>query len=547
MNCRVAMVCFLVLSLPFSTQAKDLEGGVSETQVQIEHILKTRLMDTDDESEITLGLLNEIYTGVAYQPLWTDVEKSDELIELLNASDGHGLLKADYNVEEIKTLTETVNIGPNPRVSAELDILRTEGLMLYAYHRRYGKVKARELDPDFNFTRKAFSNKPPAEIILELLNSDSLTDFIETAAPTGTYYHLLQQQLLRYQNIAANGGWPEIEEGPTLRSGDSDPRVSSLRTRLIISGDLQDTAAVEIQNFDEELKTAVETFQERHLLDSDGIVGKQSFASMNVPVQTRIDQLRLSLERLRWVAHDALDEFIAVNIAGFRLAYFTGREISWTTRVMVGKTYRKTPVFRGDISYLEFNPTWTIPPTILRVDTLPQIKKNPQYLSSKNISVIDSAGKKVDPLSVDWSKYSRGIPYTLRQEPGPQNALGLVKFIFPNPHFVFLHDTPHRELFDYPERAFSSGCIRVEDPFKLAELILKGTGRYGQAEFQQILDSGRTQRVVLENPLPVLILYLTAALDSSGNAMFFKDIYSRDEPVLAALNGAVVIDLPAKH
>jgi murein L,D-transpeptidase YcbB/YkuD len=377
-----------------------------------------------------------------------------------------------------------------------------------------------------------------------MLNSDSLTGFIESAAATGTIYHLLQKQLLHHQNIAANGGWPKIDAGPTLRVGDNDPRVSNLRKRLIISGDLEDSAGVESQDFDQELEDALKKFQDRHSLDSDGILGKQSLASINVSVETRIDQLRLSLERLRWVSHDALDEFIAVNIAGFNLAYFSGREIAWTTRVMVGKTYRKTPVFRGDISYLEFNPTWTIPPTILRVDTLPKIKKNPQYLTSKNISVIDSGGRKVDPESVDWNKYSRGVPYTLRQEPGPQNALGLVKFIFPNPHFVFLHDTPHRELFASAERAFSSGCIRVEDPFKLAELVLKDTGRYGQQQFQEILDSHRTQRIVLEKPLPVLILYLTAGLDSSGNAMFFKDIYDRDEAVLAALNGPVVINLP---
>jgi murein L,D-transpeptidase YcbB/YkuD len=211
---------------------------------------------------------------------------------------------------------------------------------------------------------------------------------------------------------------------------------------------------------------------------------------------------------------------------------------------MVGKSYRKTPVFRGDIQYMEFNPTWTIPPGILRNDTLPAIKRDPNYLSSKNIRVIDRDGSFVDPATVDWNQYSKGVPYTLRQDPGPWNSLGTVKFIFPNQHFVFLHDTPHRELFDRPERAFSSGCIRIENPLTLAELLLNDEDKT-RPELQAIVDSRETQRISLENTVPVLILYLTAGLDLEGNVTFFKDIYNRDQRVLAALDGAVVIDPPS--
>jgi len=214
----------------------------------------------------------------------------------------------------------------------------------------------------------------------------------------------------------------------------------------------------------------------------------------------------------------------------------------WTTRVMVGTSYRKTPVFRSELTYLEFNPTWTVPPTILRQDKLPAIKKDPGYLAANNFSVIDKDGHKVDPAGIDWTAFGKSIPFTLRQEPGPGNALGRVKFIFPNPYFVYMHDTPQRDLFDRPERTFSSGCIRVEHPFELAALVLRDKKGFGPDQMKAILDSGRTQRVLLDKPVPVLILYLTAALDPSGNARFYRDIYQRDAAVLRLLDSPVTAD-----
>ncbi len=293
------------------------------------------------------------------------------------------------------------------------------------------------------------------------------------------------------------------------------------------------------------LKAGVSTFQYRHGLDDDGIVGRQTIAAMNVPIETRIDQLRVSLERLRWVNQEATQTFVVVNIASFKAFLFRDGEMEWSTRAMVGKDYRRTPIFRGDMQYIEFNPTWTIPPTILRNDTLPAIKRDPGYLAAKNIRVIDSNGNFVDPLKVDWNQYRVGIPYTLRQDPGPENALGRLKFIFPNKHSVFLHDTPHRELFNKPERAFSSGCIRIENPLKLAELLLHNDALQA-SDLQSIVDSGITQRIYLDKPVPVVIIYLTASIDTDGNVMFYRDIYNLDNKVLRALDGPVVIDLPAR-
>jgi len=422
----------------------------------------------------------------------------------------------------------------------------TESLLRYGYHRRFGKVKASSLDPDINFRRELFHDQPPAVTIEQALDSSSLADFIQMAAPAGPIYRHLQAALGRYREMAAAGGWPVVAEGPTLRKGDRDRRVSSIRQRLSATGDLPAGIDITSQEFDENVERAVIFFQARHTLDDDGIVGKQTIEALNVPAEVRINQLRISLERLRWVTQEAADTLVAVNIAGFRVFFYKNGQLEWSTRAMVGKHYRKTPVFRGDMAYLEFNPTWTIPPGILRNDTLPAIKKDPNYLASKNIRVIDRNGKIIDPASVNWNQYSKGVPYTLRQDPGPKNSLGTVKFIFPNEHFVFLHDTPHRELFVHTQRAFSSGCIRVEDPLKLAELVLDDQDKYPRSTLEGIVASRKTQRINLSPKVPVVIVYLTASVDPDGKVRFSKDIYDRDQRVLDALNGPVIIDLPKR-
>jgi murein L,D-transpeptidase YcbB/YkuD len=364
-------------------------------------------------------------------------------------------------------------------------------------------------------------------------------------APTGPVYRALQGWLQRYREQEAEGGWPAIPEGPTLRPGDLGTRVLDLRKRLEITGELSSANAADPELFDAALEAAVKVFQRRHALDDDGIVGRNTLSALNVPIGRRIDQIRLSLERLRWVNQEAADTLVAVNIAGFRAFFFRDGALVWETRAMVGTTYRQTPTFRGDMAYLEFNPTWTIPPGILRKDTLPAIKSDPGYLAAKNIRVLDGDGREVDPSTVNWNSYTKGLPYTLRQDPGPQNSLGRVKFIFPNPYFVFLHDTPQRELFERPERAFSSGCIRVEDPLTLAELILDDPVRYARPELEEIVRSGRTQRVNLADKLPVLIVYITASIGDDGGLLLYRDIYDRDARALEALDGPVIVDPPA--
>jgi murein L,D-transpeptidase YcbB/YkuD len=510
----------------------------------IETLLSQKGLTIEGTPILAEEIIYETYKQNGFRPIWTR-DKLEEMMQLIREAPTHGLDPADYEPDKLFTLFTQLLQNPDDAARARVEILLTESLIRYGAHRRYGKVEARKMDPDINFRRESFGNQSTSQNILDALSSSSLADFIEKAAPTGPYYRHMQDWLARYREIQSQGGYPVVPPGPTLREGDSGPRVQAIRARLTASGDLE--AAGDGTRYDSALKDAVIAFQKRHLLDADGIVGTRSIEAMNIPVEKRVDQIRLSLERMRWVTEERASTLVVVNIAQYRTNFFKDGELAWSTRAMVGKNYRKTPVFRGDIAYMEFNPTWTIPPGILRNDTLPAIKKNPNYLAEKNIEVIDNKGRVIDPSTVDWNQYSRSVPYTLRQTPGPHNALGTVKFIFPNKHFVFLHDTPHRELFDRPERAFSSGCIRVEDPLKLAELLLDDPAKYNRSTLQSVIDSRETQRIHLKPKIPVVIVYLTAGLDEDGEIVFMHDVYNRDQRVLDALNGPVHIRLPGDH
>jgi murein L,D-transpeptidase YcbB/YkuD len=232
------------------------------------------------------------------------------------------------------------------------------------------------------------------------------------------------------------------------------------------------------------------------------------------------------------VFYDPESEFLVVNIAGFRLYVIRRGEVVWRTRVQVGRPYRSTPIFASTLSYLVFNPTWTVPPTILRQDYLPQLKRDPQYLAARNIDVLDRAGKAVEQSGIDWSS-ARNLQYQLVQRPGPTNALGRVKFMFPNEYFVYLHDTPSRDLFDKESRAFSSGCIRVEDPLELAQMVLGD--KWSRERVEAMIAAGRTQTVILDKPIAVKLLYWTTEVDAAGRVSFFPDVYGRDPALIAAL------------
>jgi len=540
--CGWALLCLLLWLVPaVPASAGDADAVAVALRQRIGELRASGRIEVQGVVIGAQNILAEFYARRAYQPAWGDPARVAGLQAMLERATEHGLDPGDFFASRLKDLVQTAT-GPEGR--ADLDLLLTEALIRYGYQRRFGKVNPVDMDPAWNFRRGFDDAEDPVATLAQAVAAPSLAQYLDARLPGSPWYHLLQAGLARYRAMAAAGGWPVLPEGPVLRPGDRAWRVPLLRQRLQVEGDLPaEPPPDEPELFDPALAAAVMRFQERHSLGRDGVVGAMTLAALNVPVQARIDQLRLSLERVRWLTGDVPGTYVVVNVAGFRAGYVRDHRLVWNSRVVVGRTARQTPIFRGRMTYIEINPTWTIPPTILREDVLPRLRRDPGYLAREHISVLDGRGRRVDPASVDWTAVGRNVPYTLRQEPGPDNALGRIKLMFPNPHMVYLHDTPARALFDRPERSFSSGCIRVEDPLALAVLVLDDP-RWDRPALEAAIATGETRQVPLRIPVPVLIVYLTSIADPSGTVHFFRDVYGRDAPLLAALNGPVRLELP---
>jgi murein L,D-transpeptidase YcbB/YkuD len=266
-------------------------------------------------------------------------------------------------------------------------------------------------------------------------------------------------------------------------------------------------------------------------------VGPGTQRALRVPVEQRIDQIRVDLERARWVIRHLGERHILVNVSSAQVYLLNDRRVEWSARCQVGQAARQTPIFRADMRYLVFNPDWTVPRGILARDILPAGKRGEAVLQRKNLDAFDRNGNRVDPSRIQWSRYTASsFPYTLRQKPGPTNALGQVKFMFPNEHAVYLHDTPSRDLFLKDVRTFSSGCIRVDRPLELAERLLDDRSKWSAEKMRQVVASGRTTNVTLARPIPVLLLYFTVTIDREGLLRFSDDVYQRDAKVLRALD-----------
>jgi murein L,D-transpeptidase YcbB/YkuD len=513
--------------------------------------MQSRMVQLQDTNSLTIDsnkiaahtLIPELYTRRHFTMAWQDASKRDELIGIIQHIDSEGLNPEDYLLhsllkyhEQEKLLTDSDRV--------DFDILLTESLVRLGYHLRFGKVDPKSQEPNWNLNR-SLENEDPAAIIQAAIDAYSIQAFIDREIPRQAFYVRYKQALADYRNIKAQGGWPVVPPGPSLKPGMQDPRITLLKKRLQIEGYLKGSLADPPEYFDAALEEAVNQFQQRHGLGIDGVAGKQTLEAMNISVEDRIDQIRVNLERGRWVFKDIQGEFFIINIAGFKAYFVRDNQLVWTSRVMVGRTYRKTPIFKSAIRYMILNPTWTVPPGILRKDVLPKVRKDPEYIQEQRFAVLDGAGKRVDPASIDWSASAgKNLSYTFRQASGPDNALGRIKFVFPNSHFVYLHDTPHKELFDRPERTFSSGCIRIENPLELAELLLNDKEKWSQQKIAEAIATDKTQTINLPQPVTIMLLYWTVVIDPDGTVNFTKDIYGRDKKVLETLDGEFNISLP---
>ncbi|ASQ91213.1 murein L,D-transpeptidase [Prosthecochloris sp. GSB1] len=553
------MTVILVLFLAFGTalSAAKAEAAPASRQEEsasqrrssgvpndIRESIRCHVEQLEEDVDLRIGrervafnaLLAEFYRSNDFSPVWKKRSQITELLAAVESAEDDGLMPGDYHLAEIRNFYEKQ--PRSPFLKARYELLLTDAMFKLSYHLLHGKVDPEKLDPNWNLSEGRNGNGLVSKL-QEALAGDSLAEVIGNLRPDHPKYVSLKEGLARYRELAAGGGWGAIPDGPSIKTvGQSDERIPALRRRLEITGEMPvvksvDTSFASLARvYSLELQEGVRRFQKRHGLEQDGAVGPKTLRAMNVPVERRIEQIRINLDRYRWFVQKLEPTFVLVNIAGFTVQYVENGQYTWGSRVIVGEPFWKTPVFKAEMQYIIFNPSWNVPPGITRKETLPAVRKDPGYLARQNLQVIDRSGRVVDPYSVNWSAYSSGsLPYRFRQPPGSGNALGRVKFMFPNKHLVYLHDTPGKHLFGRSERAFSHGCIRLQNPLELARILLG----WSAGDVQKTVDDGATRTVHLTKRVPVFLLYLTAVAEGD-EVLFLDDVYSRDEMVLKALN-----------
>jgi murein L,D-transpeptidase YcbB/YkuD len=372
------------------------------------------------------------------------------------------------------------------------------------------------------------------------LDEDGFPDMLEPLRPRQKEYRDLIDALADQREVLRNGGWPRVPAGKELKRGDRGTRVAALRERLRATGELDAPADAE-PVYDDELAEAVARFQVRHGLEADSSVDPATLSAINVPVEARIRQIELNLDRYRWLPDEFEDRYVLVNIPDYRLhAYDRGRE-TFEQRVIVGDEYRNaTPVFADSMTYLVFRPEWNVPSSILVNEMLPKLREDIYDLARHDLEVVDTEGDSLvrDVSSIDWDDVDSGdLRYRVRQKPGSSNSLGLLKFMFPNRFNIYLHDTPARELFDQPVRTLSHGCVRIEDPVQLADFALAGQDGWDEGKIREAMGdstAGESRTVPLKRPVPVYLLYLTAFV-REGELHFRSDPYGKDRRAIARL------------
>ncbi|GEN29392.1 peptidoglycan-binding protein [Halovibrio variabilis] len=491
----------------------------------------------------THGLpIAEFYQLRGGKPAWQAGEAVESLVAALNSLETDGLAPDEYHADTLlDQFQRSQTAGTAAR--AAFDIQATQSLLLALDHLERGKVNPRDVEPEWETPRP--ESRYSLLRVVHAVENRELNDAFALVRPGSAAYQQLRDALKHHYQLANLGSAPYLaSREASLRPGDEADDVAVLRQRLSLWGEadllVADSSAYPLigvetaanrRSFDAPLEAAVKRFQRRHLLQEDGVVGEQTRLALNTSVNTRIDQLRVNLERARWISPMQADEpRVWVDIAGYRMHYVRPNGQHWDARVVVGSARRETPIIHSTISHLTINPSWTIPPTIMREDVLPQVRADSGYLARKNIQVISPSGEPLVAEDIDWQ---RPGSLMLRQVAGATNPLGRVVVRFPNDDMIYLHDTPARGLFQRPQRALSSGCVRVEGVTELAQMLLQDTGsRY---QMSSLLKRGSDQNIRLTQRIPIALHYLTAWPNAQGEVEFRPDIYRRDAKLLAAL------------
>jgi len=510
----------------------DADKGRQMTEamrVVLDDTARPAFVTADAEGTTLWKQTRQFYEQRAFTPVWikdaTPRAQMEDLVEALLHVDTHGLDPELYSATLIKTKREDAtkgfltNPGFDPKEAGTLDVWLTYLYLKHAADVANGMSDLASADPRWHITPDTFD---PLAHLTDAVEKDRVTDALAELHPQHREYTALRESLAAYRTIAATGGWPTVPEDLRLKPGQTHQGVAALANRLVVTGDYTGTAPA---SYDTALQDAVKRFQTRHGLAAAGLIGDETVAALNVPVDARIRQIELNLERWRWLPADLGDRYILVNVPEMRLRVYEGGAVPLSMAVVVGTPATPTPIFNDDMTYVVLSPYWNVPDSIAQGETLPGLLKDPTYLARNNMEIVDKDGTTVSPADMDQSALDR---YRFRQRPGKANSLGLVKFMFPNQYNVYLHDTPSHSLFARAGRAFSHGCVRVEEPMALAQYLLRDQRDWTRQAIDAAMHSGTEKSVPLTQPIPVYLGYWTAHVDEGGILHFRNDVYGID-------------------
>ena len=497
----------------------------------------------DAEGTKRWKLTRQFYQNHGDEPAWIRDRKPlpqmDDLIAALQAADREGLDPALYNLSVLSAKRQEAGRGFlttkgfDPAEASKLDVWLTYLYINYASDLSHGLADLSRADPSWKMRDKKIDLLSQLQ---KAVDDNRVRASLDELVPRHPQYVSLRDALAKYRDIAKNGGWQPLPGGLKLKPGQSSPEVPALAKRLAVTGDYQGGIDPNRTDYNVELQEAVKRFQRRHGLEPDGTVGPAVVTRMNVPVERRISEIALNLERWRWLPQELGPRHIFVNLPEFRLEVWDQKTVPLSMRVVVGKKDTPTPIFADDMTYLVFSPYWNVPPDIAKNETLPSALKDPAFLQRTNMEVVDKSGNPVDPSSVDLEDAKE---YRFRQRPGAANSLGLVKFMFPNSFNVYLHDTPADSLFARATRSYSHGCVRVEQPEKLAQYVLGDQAEWTPERISEAMHAGQERTVKLSSPLPVYLGYWTARVAADGILQFRDDMYGIDGRQMALLTKAI--------
>jgi len=590
----VTVICLFVLSCAAPNQEnmiKEVEKPSPQTQnfstAKVSQVTRQKIRGSKYAPKILIQTKNikayktlpKLYEERNYVPLWIEnggpSSQAYEMIEIIRNSDNEALDPDYYNISEIESILKRMEQDRNSGDSydaldlAELELLLSNSFLTYTHDLHYGRVRAEQINLELLSGERPV-NLP--KLLVTAVETDQVQETLEGLLPKYPMYAMLRISLKEYREIAAKGGWQPVAYGDKFKKGARGQRVLALSKRLKVTGEL-DSSIPGSEVFDDSLDQAVRKYQQRNGLYVDGVVGKSTIEALNVPVEERISQIELTMERWRLLPQYLGNRYILVNIANYHLYGVENNNDTINMRIVVGKPQWNTPMFSEEMTHLIINPYWNIPPSIFKDDIAPKIMEDSEYLSKQNMDAVgleapekivveeaevvevvenveatevtdgDNTGEKeLSEVEIQNKKAQEEYiskvlsgKYRLRQNPGPGNALGRIKFLFPNKHSVYLHDTPNRGFFKKAQRNFSHGCIRVEKPLELAEFVLSSNPSWTQNTIQSSINKMKTKTVHLDESITVYILYFTTWVDNEGTVNFHKDIYGLDKTLYNAL------------